>query len=289
MRIDAHHHVWDLAVRDQPWTATIPTLRQTFTVAGLAPHLDANRIDATVLVQTVPVAEETPELLGLAAVEPTVAAVVGWVDLVAPDVSDRLERLRQNRGGIALAGIRHGVHNELEPRWLHRLDVRAGISAVGRAGLVYELLVRRDQLADAVGTVRDMPEVAFVLDHAGYPDIRNGDLGAWPAQVAALATHPNVTVKLSGLVTRAGQWTTATLAPYVDILLEQLGPARLMFGSDWPVCLVAASYSQVVEAMEALTSTLSCSERADVFGMTAARVYGIPLRPVRASVPPRSE
>lgn len=277
--IDAHHHVWDLAVRDQPWTATLPTLRRTFTLDELRPHLAAHDIARTVVVQTITVPDETPELLALAAAEPLVAGVVGWVDLTAPAVGDELARLRALPGGHALVGVRHQVQEESDPEWLCRPDVRRGLAAVAAAGLSYDLLVTADQLPAAVATVRALPESRFVLDHAGKPRIRESELESWRAHVAALGGCANVTVKLSGLVTEANEtWTVADLRPYADALLESFGPARLMYGSDWPVCLLAASYDQVIGAAEELTSGLSPSERADVFGGTAARGYRLDVR-----------
>jgi len=275
VRIDAHHHVWELVPQTPHWTRDIPTLHRTYTIEDLRPALRAHRIDATVLVQTVPVEAETRELLRLAAAEPLVGAVVGWVELTAPDVADRLARLREQPGGGALAGVRHGVQDEADPDWLLRPGVRRGLAAVGAAGLVHDLLVRPDQLAAAVRTVAESPGVRFVLDHAGNPEIRPEAFGPWAEQMAALARCPNVAVKLSGLVTRSSPWSTAALRRYTDTLVQTLGPDRLMFGSDWPVCLLAAGYDQVIGAVEELTGQLEPPQRDSVFGATAARWYGI--------------
>ncbi|QXE33702.1 amidohydrolase family protein [Streptomyces sp. GMY02] len=275
MRIDAHHHLWDLAVRDQPWTRDIPALRRTFTTADLRPALDRNAIDATVVVQTVAVAEETPELLALAAADPYVRAVVGWTGLTGPGIADRLAELRELPGGPALVGIRHGIQDETDPEWIARPEVRRGIEAVGAAGLVYELLVRPDQLPAAVRTVRDLPDVRFVLDHAGNPIVGADGLEPWTALLTELAGCPNAAVKLSGLVTRTGADPAAALRPYADVLLTTVGPGRLMYGSDWPVCLLAAGYDEVLAVAETLTGALSADEREAVFGGTAARWYGI--------------
>ncbi|WP_046500374.1 amidohydrolase family protein [Streptomyces odonnellii] len=275
MRIDAHHHLWDLAVRDQPWTRDIPALRRTFTTADLRPALDRNAIDATVVVQTVAVAEETPELLALAATDPYVRAVVGWTGLTGPGITDRLAELRELPGGPALVGIRHGIQDEADPEWTARPEVRRGIEAVGAAGLVYELLVRPDQLPAAVRTVRDLPDVRFVLDHAGNPVVGAVGLEPWTALLTELAGCPNVAVKVSGLVTRTGADPAAALRPYADVLLTAVGPDRLMYGSDWPVCLLAAGYDEVLAVAETLTGGLSADEREAVFGGTAARWYGI--------------
>ena len=276
-RVDAHHHVWDLAVRDQPWTAGLPALRRSFGMADLRPHLDAHDIAATVVVQTVTVTDETPELLALAAEEPLVAGVVGWVDLTAPAVAEEIARLRALPGGDALVGVRHQVQAEPDPRWLCRPDVRRGLAAVAAAGLAYDLVITADQLPAAIETARALPELAFVLDHGGKPHIRAGEQEPWRSHLAELGRCANTSVKLSGLVTEADPraWTVADLRPYADALLDSFGPERVMYGSDWPVCLLAAPYSAVFAAAEELTAQLSPTERADVFGRSAARIYGL--------------
>jgi L-fuconolactonase len=230
-----------------------------------------------VLVQTITVAAETPELLDLAAREPMVLGVVGWVNLAAPGVAERLAQLRASAGGQWLAGIRHQVQEEPDPRWLCRPDVRRGLAAVCEAGLAYDLLLTPPQLDAAIETVAALPELRFVLDHAGKPPIRDRELEPWRDRIGQLARYGNVTCKLSGLVTEAdpAAWTVDDLRPYADTLLDAFGPERLMFGSDWPVCLLAASYDQVTIAAEELTAGLSGAERAAVFGGTAARAYGL--------------
>ena len=276
MRIDAHHHVWDLDVREQPWTAELPALRRSFGIDELRPTLVANEIDATVLVQTICIADETPELLALAHAEPVIAGVVGWIDLTAPDAADQLAMLRDGEGGRRLVGVRHQVQEEPDPRWLCRADVRRGLAAVGEAGLAYDLLVKPQQLASAVDTVRALPDMRFVLNHAGKPAIRDRAMQPWQAELVELARLPNVAVKLSGLVTEAAdEWTLEQLRPFADVMLQAFEPFRIMFGSDWPVCLLAASYREVLAAAQELTAKLSSAERDDVFGETAARWYGI--------------
>ncbi|MFJ6392912.1 amidohydrolase family protein [Streptomyces sp. NPDC091972] len=275
MRIDAHHHLWDLSVRDQPWTHDLPVLRRTFSADDLRPVLRAHRIDATVVVQTIPVPEETPELLALAETDPHVAAVVGWADLTDPALKDRLAQLRSAPGGASLVGIRHGVQDESDPEWLDRPQVHRGLRAASEAGLVYDLLVRPDQLPAAVRAVQALPEVRFVLDHAGNPVIGADGMSAWNAPIRELASCDNVAVKLSGLITRTRYPAVPALRPYADVLLSALGPDRLMYGSDWPVCLLAAGYDEVLSVAEALMAQLSPAEQASVFGNTAARWYGI--------------
>lgn len=277
-RVDAHHHLWDLGVRDQDWITgpAMASIRRSFGVADLAPVAAAAGVEATVLVQTVTVAAETPELLAIAEGNELVQAVVGWVDLTAATVADDLAALTEGPGGGWLRGIRHQVQAEPDRRWLCRDDVRRGLRAVGEAGLVYELLTLPHQLPAAIETVAALPEVAFVLDHCSKPEIAAGRREPWAADLLELASYPNVVCKLSGLVTEAGpDWTVERLRPYADVVLDAFGADRVMFGSDWPVCLLAASYDEVLDAAEQLTAGLPERGRAAVFGDTARRVYGI--------------
>ncbi|MFE1590684.1 amidohydrolase family protein [Streptomyces sp. NPDC059402] len=275
MRVDAHHHVWDLAVRDLPWTHGSPVLHRTYTADDLRPALLRNAIDATVVVQTCAVAEETVELLALAAGDPHTRAVVGWADLTDPAVADRLAALREGTGGRALVGLRHPVTDEADPDWLARPEVRRGLGAAADAGLVHDLLVRPDQLPAAIRAVRELPQVRFVLDHAGNPVTDPDAFAVWAGHMAALAVCPNVAVKLSGLVTRTTGDPVRALRPFTDVLLSALGPQRLMYGSDWPVCLLAAAYDEVLTLAETLTADLGTEESEAVFGTTAAHWYGM--------------
>jgi L-fuconolactonase len=278
-RIDAHHHVWDLAVRPQTWIdgpALTPLLR-TFTVEELTPQAQAAGVSASVVVQTVPVAAETGEFLALAAGPGPVAAVVGWVDLTATDVADRIAAARALPGGRYLRGVRHQVQDEPDPRWLCRDDVRRGVAAVGAAGLVYDLLVRQPQWEAATATVSALPDQPFVLDHAGKPPVASGQLEPWAGWVRELARHQNVTCKLSGLLTEADwrTWTPSRLAPYAQVVLEAFGPERVMIGSDWPVCTLAGDYAASMGGYDQALAGLAPTERAAVERDTAARVYRI--------------
>ncbi|KUO14810.1 amidohydrolase family protein [Streptomyces dysideae] len=283
--VDAHHHVWDLSVRDQDWIsgAELAPLRRDFTLADLAPEARAAGVTATVLVQTITVPDETPEFLALAADSDLVAGVVGWTDLTAPDVAETLAELRAGPGGEHLVGIRHQVQGEPDPRWLVRPEVLRGLSAVAEAGLVYDLVVKPHQLAAAVEAAERLPGLTFVLDHLGKPPIASGELDPWAQQIRRLAALRNTVCKLSGMVTEAdwGSWTVAALAPYADTVLDAFGPERLMFGSDWPVCRLAATYAEVIATERELTAGLGPAERHDVFTGTAARTYdlSVPARP----------
>lgn len=277
--IDAHHHVWDLAVRDQDWITgeELAPIRRTFTLADLEPEARAAGVVATVLVQTVTVAEETPELLALADDSTFVAGVIGWTDLTAPDIADTLAGLRALPGGGRLVGIRHQVQAEDDPEWLLRTDVLRGLRAVAAAGLVHDLIVRPHQLPAAVRAAALLPDLTFVLDHAGKPPVARRETHPWADRVRALAALPNTVCKLSGLVTEADtrSWTVEDLRPYADHVIEAFGPHLTMFGSDWPVCRIAAGYTEVLGAARELTGRLGEDGRRSVFAGTAQRVYGL--------------
>lgn len=272
MRIDAHHHVWDPSARPHTWLDPdeMAPVRRAFTLDQLAGPAAAAGVTRTVLVQVLPDLAETREFLALAAASDLVAGVVGWVDLTAPDVADTLAALP-----AGLVGVRHGVQDEPDPAWLVRPDVRRGLAAVASAGLAYDLLTLPHQLPAAIETAAALPELTFVLDHLSKPPIASGELEPWRGLVRQLAALPNVHCKLSGMVTEAdwGSWRVADLRPYAEVVLEAFGPERVMFGSDWPVCLLAAEYEQVAGAADELCSGLSDDERAMVFAGTARRAY----------------
>jgi L-fuconolactonase len=272
--VDAHHHFWDLAVRDQPWITGPPLapLRRDFTPADLRPELCAAGVDRTVLVQTVTVPDETPEFLALAEAHDHIAGVVGWTDLTRPDVTDELAWLRELPGGRYLKGVRHQMQGEADPEWLLRADVRRGLAAVAAAGLVYDLVVLPHQLPACARAAAGLPGLTFVLDHLGKPPVAYGALEPWATHLRALAALPNTVCKLSGLVTEAdhASWTVDDLRPYADTVLDAFGPDRLMFGSDWPVCTLAATYGQVLEAALTLVG-----RDARIFETTAVRTYGL--------------
>ncbi|WP_310742350.1 amidohydrolase family protein [Microbispora sp. H13382] len=277
--VDAHHHLWELSRRPQTWLdpPKMARIRRDFTASDYAAVAAEARIGSSVLVQVLPDAEETREFLALAARSDTVAAVVGWADLTRPDLAAELAALAASPGGELLRGIRHLVQGESDPRWLARDDVREGLRQVAAAGLVYDLLVLPHQLPAAIETVRALPELAFVLDHLAKPPVASGELEPWAGLVRELAAEPNVTAKLSGLITEAAwdDWDAARLRPYADVALDAFGPGRLMFGSDWPVCLLAGALPLWAETVRALLTDagLSAAERDAVFRGTAERVY----------------
>jgi L-fuconolactonase len=279
--VDAHHHLWDVATREYPWMdgPWADPLRAAFTPARLGAVARPRGVVASVVVQAVSAVEETQELLAVAA-DPgnLVAGVVGWVDLTAPSIADDLAALRAVPGGDHLVAIRHQVQDEPDPEWLLRADVERGLRAVSAAGLAYDLLVKPPQLPAAVKIVERLPGSRFVLDHLAKPDIAHGRWEPWAGGLVALARHDNVTAKISGLVTEAdwATWRPEQLVGYVHHALDCFGPDRLMFGSDWPVCTLAASYDQVTATADHLLSHLNPTERAEVFANTARRAYHLP-------------
>jgi L-fuconolactonase len=276
MIVDAHHHFWDPSRADYPWmTDELASIRRPFGPADLSPLLAATGVERTILVQTRASLHETGEFLATAARTPFVAGVVGWVDLTDAAVADTIAALRTLPGGDRLVAIRHQVHDEPDPEWLLRTDVLRGISAVGEARLAYDLLVRPRELSAALGAVRALPRIRFVIDHIAKPPIKEGRLRPWSELISPFGDLPNVWCKVSGMITEAdwAAWQPDDLAPYVRHVLEVFGPDRLLFGSDWPVCLVAGSYQQVFDAARAALGNVTASEAAAIFGGTATQVY----------------
>jgi L-fuconolactonase len=274
--VDAHHHLLDPARFGYPWlTPELAAIDRRFGPDDLASDLAAAGIDRTILVQTIGSLEETRDFLATAAEVPFIGGVIGWVDLTDRGVTGTLESLRGGPGGEWLVGIRHQVHDEPDPDWLLRPDVRRGLAAIEAADLAYDLLVRPRELPAALIVAREMAGLRFVIDHLAKPPIRSGASEPWARLLRPFGELPNVSCKLSGLVTEAdpATWQVADLAPYVEVALEAFGPGRLLFGSDWPVCLLAASYADVVAAARDLTEDLTGDERVAVFGGAAETAY----------------
>lgn len=274
--IDSHHHVWDVDVREHAWLSDLPVINHTFGLDDLRPIAAAAGVDGTVLVQVLAEVSETREFLALAAADPLVRGVVGWVDLTRADVGDTLAALRAGTGGDHLVGIRHLVQSEPDLAWLLRPDVRAGIAAVGAAGLAYDLLIRPEHLDVAAELVAALPEVSFVLNHLAKPNVAAGEIDDWAVGMRRLSRRPNVACKVSGILTEAGDdFSVSVLTPYVQVAVEAFGPARLMLGSDWPVSLLAAQYPQVMATLvQTLRSAgVTGSDLEDVCGATAKRWY----------------
>jgi L-fuconolactonase len=274
--IDAHQHFWDPNVAEYPWmTGAYEPLRRRYGPADLEPELTAVGVDATILVQARHELDETRRLLEIAEATHWVAGVVGWVDLTAPDVADTIASVREGPGGEHLVGIRHQVHDEPDPDWLLRPGVLRGLAAVADAGLVYELLVRRRELPASHVVGRHLPQLALVVDHLAKPPISSGEIEPWASLLRDLGSLDNVTCKVSGLVTEADwtDWRAGELEPYVRTVFEEFGPERLMFGSDWPVCLLAASYSDVFDVTVGILSDLAGESLESILRGCAMRTY----------------
>jgi L-fuconolactonase len=274
--VDAHQHLW---TADYAWLAdpSLARIRRDYTVEDLRGNLRGAGVDRTVLVEAArEEAAETTEFLALAADTPEIAGVVGWASLTDPALADTLAGHRAGSGGELLVGVRDQVQGR-PADFLDRADVRAGLRVVAAAGLVNELVVRVEQLPSVARAVAALPESRFVLDHLGKPPIARGadGLREWRVAIEPVAAATNVVAKLSGLVAEAdwAHWTVADLRPFVDTAVELFGPHRLMFGSDWPVCELAASYAEVKDA---LVEILGGADP-DIFAGTAVRTYGLEL------------
>lgn len=274
--IDAHHHLWDPARATYPFlTDDLAVIRRRFGPDDLAPLLEASGIHRTIVVQARSDVAETRELLATAAARTFIGGVVGWVDLTDPGVADAIAELRAGVGGARLVGIRHQVQDEADAAWLARPEVLRGIRAVGAAGLVYDLLIRPREMPVALATVHALPEVRFVIDHLAKPPIASGIVRPWADLLRPFGGAPNTWCKVSGLVTEA-DWVSGRpedLVPYVAQAVDTFGPDRLMFGSDWPVCLLATSYERVVASARIALGGLGEADLERVFGGTAAAVY----------------
>lgn len=278
--VDAHQHFWDPARAAYPWmTDDLAVIRRRFGPEDLRPLLAERAVDRTVLVQTRSSLEETREFLAVAAATDFVAGVVGWVDLTDPAVAHTLRAFQASSGGTKLVGVRHQVHDEPDPNWLLRDDVRRGLRAVEDAGLAFDFLVRTPELPAAMRTARDFPAMRFVIDHLAKPPIRTGNDRAWAAAMALFSDLANVHCKLSGMITEAEwtAWRPETLVPYVRRAIDWFGEDRLMFGSDWPVCLLAGSYARAVDALLYCLRDLSAEARAKILGRNAMRLYRLEM------------
>jgi L-fuconolactonase len=271
--IDAHHHLWNYSPEEYGWIGDqMSELRRDFAAGEVASLGKTLGLNGSVAVQARQTLEETRWLLACAADCPTILGVVGWAPLASEEAPEILAELASDP---LLKAVRHVVQDEPDPDFLLREDFNRGVSQLDPLNLAYDILIRDHQLRQATRFVELHPNQRFVLDHLAKPRIRERVLEPWRSDLTRIAAHPNVACKLSGLVTEADwkSWTLDDLRPYLDTALELFGPARLMAGSDWPVCLVATSYSRWWSTLLAWAEPLSASERASIFGQTAERVY----------------
>ncbi|OGX91788.1 amidohydrolase family protein [Hymenobacter coccineus] len=278
MRIDAHQHFWQYDPERDAWiTPDMAAIRRSFAPADLQPLLAQHGFGGCVAVQASQHEAENELLLGYAAAYPFIRGVVGWVDLQAPNVAERLAHYRQFE---PMKGFRHVLQGEADRALLLTPAFRRGIAALGPLGFTYDLLILPDQLGYARQLAADFPNQPFMLDHLAKPGIRAGDVAGWAANIRALAALGNTWCKVSGLVTEADWlgWQPQDFRPYLDVVFEAFGPARVVFGSDWPVCNVAGGYAAVVGLLEGYLAAFSAAEQALFWGENAAAFYKIASR-----------
>ena len=275
-RVDAHQHFWRYTDAEFGWINDgMAVIRRDFLPSDLKPVLDESGIHATVAVQARQSLEETEWLLALAKKSPWIEGVVGWVPLIDSDVEATLEKLASN---VQLKGVRHVLQAEADA-YMERADFNSGLRLLRKFALTYDLLVFEHQLPAAIALVDRHPDQPIVLDHLAKPRIAAHELEPWRTNIRELARRPHVCCKLSGMVTEADftAWTADDMLPYIETALEAFGPARLMFGSDWPVCTVASTYRRWVDTIQRSIESLSQTERDQIVGLTAASFYKLPL------------
>lgn len=275
MRVDSHQHFWHYhPVRDAWITDEMARLKRDFLPADLLPELRASGIDACVAVQADQSEEETRFLLDLAEEHCEIAGVVGWVDLLDEKVEERLEHFSRFR---KLRGFRHIVQAEPDDRFLLRKDFLRGVGMLSRFGFTYDILIYARHLAVADQFVQQFPHQKFVVDHIAKPQIKARELHEWSRGILAIAKHPNVWCKVSGLVTEADckRWTPDDFRPYLDVVFEAFGIDRVMFGSDWPVCLLGGNYRRVKAIVDDYTQSFPVIDKEKIFGRNAVRFYGL--------------
>ncbi len=278
MVIDAHHHFWRYTDEEYGW---IPpdwsALRRDFLPADLGRELASAGVDGVISVQARQSLAETGWLLDLAAQNDFIRGVVGWAPLVAPDLDAHLDRLGEHPAARAgkLRAFRHVLQGEPDDAYMLREDFNRGVRALTRRGLAYDILIFERHLPNAIAFVDRHPDQVFVVDHIAKPRIAAAEIEPWAKNIRELARRPNVACKLSGMVTEADvrNWTPARLRPYFEVALEAFGPARLLFGSDWPVCLAGVGYADWKTTVASALAGLNPSQLAAVFGGNARRVY----------------
>jgi L-fuconolactonase len=273
--IDSHQHFWCYSPDQYAWIGDgMDVLRRDFLPSDLNREMRNASVDGSIAVQAVQTINETKWLLDLADKQPSIFAVVGWVPLIDAHVGRHLEQLMPH---LKLKGCRHVLQDEADDNYILRPDFNAGIDTLTQLGLVYDILIFEKHLPQTIQFVDRHPNQTFVLDHIAKPKIQHGSFEPWRAHITELARRPNLYCKVSGLVTEAkwDSWTADTLRPYFETVLEAFTPKRLMYGSDWPVLLLASQYSHWVDVVRGATSSLSESERNRFWGATAIEAYGL--------------
>lgn len=276
MLIDSHHHLWKYSVEQYGWiNDEMSVLKRDFLAPELREVASQSGVDGFVSVQARQILEETTTLLEIAASEPLIRGVVGWVPLADPNVATILDQLSSEK---LLKGVRHVVQDEPDDRFILGADFNRGIEQLKRRGLVYDVLIFAKQLPASIEFVDQHSDLPMVLDHIAKPTIRSDQFDEqWEKDFREIAKRDNLTCKFSGVVTevRDQSWSVDTIRRYWDVALEAFTPSRLMFGSDWPVCLLKTGHQQWVETVNELASQLSPSEQADFFAHNAVRAYNL--------------
>ncbi len=280
MHIDSHQHFWRYNPQRDGWiTNEMSLLRRDFLPDDLTPELRASHVQASVAVQADQSEQETLFLLDLASRVPEIKGVVGWVDLCSPELPKRLEFFSRFE---KLRGFRHVVQSEPDDQYMLRQDFTAGIASLHAFGFTYDILIYPKQLPAAVDLVARFPQQRFVVDHMGKPLLRSRDIDLWARHMRTIAASANVYCKLSGMVTEADwrSWREADFKPYLDVVFDAFGPDRLMFGSDWPVCLLAGTYASVRALVANYIRDLPAEHQENIMGLNAASFYGLKASPV---------
>ncbi|MCF7802982.1 MAG: amidohydrolase family protein [Candidatus Marinimicrobia bacterium] len=275
MILDSHQHFWHYSPEEFDWISNEMTrIRQDFLPGDLTPILQKNRIDGTIAVQARQTTEETDWLIDLADQHKFIKGVVGWVPLAEENVEQYLEKY----GAVdCVKGVRHVIHDEPDDQYILRGDFNQGVGLLKNYDLVYDILVFEKHLPQTIAFVDRHPEQIFVLDHVGKPRIKDNVLEPWRTHITELAERENVCCKLSGMVTESDftSWKKEQLQQYFNVILKSFGADRLLFGSDWPVCLVAAEYEEWLQIVHNFISTLSETKQRRILCKTAREVYGI--------------
>lgn len=273
MRIDAHQHFWNYdPVRDAWITEEMKTIRRNFLPDDLEPELKAEGMQGCITVQADQSERETDFLIQLSAQNSFIKGVVGWVDLTAAGVDSRLEHFSRHK---VVKGFRHILQGEADRGYMLREDFCRGIGALQSFGFTYDILIHEDQLPFVPEFVRRFPEQPFVIDHLAKPKIRTKEIEAWKKNILAVAQFENVYCKVSGMTTEADwqRWRKEDFHPYLDVVVEAFGMKRLLYGSDWPVCLLAGNYQQTINITEDYFAAFSRDEQASLFGNNAISFY----------------
>jgi L-fuconolactonase len=272
MRIDSHQHFWDYDPIEYPWITPGSAIHGSFKPADLEPLLRCADIGGCIAVQARQDLKENVYLCALAEANPLIRAVVGWIDLRSDNVEQQATAFKQLPKS---AGVRHVVQDEADSEFMTREPFRRGIAALKKHGLVYDILIYAHQLPDAIRLVRDFPEQAFVLDHIAKPRIATGEIQEWASHMREIAQFPNLSVKLSGMVTEADHlhWSSQVMEPYWNVVAEAFGTDRILYGSDWPVIRLASDYARWVETVSRWLEVYPTSDQEKIWGENAQRVY----------------